>query len=332
MSRVEEALRRAGRTEDVGRGGTQAQTEPVAKTDRQSSSGATIADYPWESPRAGVPHQVPFRELATQVATAPADVRRRPDPVPPNLTAASVAARALRRLNDAVKGKVVVDRETSAVSIEEYRRLAATLHGLQVESGIKTIMISSALPRDGKTLTTTNLALTLSESYKRRVLVIDADLRRPSIHEVFSLPNERGLAEGLREAGPASLAVLDVSPTLAVLTAGMPDRTPMAGLTSARMKELLDEAASRFDWVLLDTAPIGLISDAQLLASLVDGVILVVGAGSTDYRAITQTVNQLGRERFIGVVLNRVAPTSSSNRYYHDYYRVGELPGIGLKP
>jgi len=332
MSRVEEALRRAGRTEDVGRGDTLGPPETVAKTDRQSPFAATVSDYPRESVRAEFPHEVSVREQAAKPVPA-RPVLRRPDPAPSRVaTPTSVAARAVRRLNEALKGKVVVDSETSAVSVEEYRRLAATLHGLQVESGIKTIMISSALPRDGKTLTTTNLALTLSESYKRRVLVIDADLRRPSIHNVFRLPNDQGLAEGLRETGKGSLPVLEVSPTLAVLTAGMPDRAPMAGLTSERMKELLDEASARFDWILLDTAPIGLIADAQLLASLVDGVILVVGAGSTDYRAITQTVNQLGRDRFIGVVLNRVTAPSSSNSYYHDYYRTTESSGTGTQP
>ena len=116
------------------------------------------------------------------------------------------------------------------------------------------------------------MRLTLSESYGRRVLVIDADLRRPSIHEVFGLDNRAGLAEGLRTGATGSLPVIQVSPTLTVLTAGTPDQRPMAGLTSERMASILKEAASRFDWVLLDTPPIGLISDAQLLSELVDGV------------------------------------------------------------
>ena len=191
---------------------------------------------------------------------------------------------------------------TSPISVEQYRRLAATLYGLHVNAGLRTIMVSSALPRDGKTLTATNLALTLSESYSKRVLLIDADLRRPSIHEVFCLENRSGLAEGLQAGATGSLVVTEVSPTLTVLTAGTPDARPMAGLTSERMATILKEAASRFDWVLLDTPPIGLISDAQLLAGLVDGVLLVVGAGLTDYVAVSKTVKALGRERILGQV------------------------------
>jgi Mrp family chromosome partitioning ATPase len=140
------------------------------------------------------------------------------------------------------------------------------------------------------------------------------------MHEVFSLPNERGLAEGLREPISGALPVMEVSPTLAVLTAGVPDRAPMAGLTSDRMKDVLADASARFDWILLDTPPIGLISDAQLLSSLVDGVVLVIRASGTHYSAITQTIGQLGRERILGVVLNRVAAASSSRHYYHEYY------------
>lgn len=293
MSRVEEALRRAGRSEDIRSRTTQVHPETGTKTDRHA--GGTIVDYPCESPRADVSPKLPASEAAARASKVAAAAR---PPEPPPARAAistSVAARALRRLSEAVQGKVVVDRKTPAISIEEYRRLAATLHGMQVESGLKTIMISSALPRDGKTLTTTNLALTLSESYKRRVLVIDADLRRPSMHEVFGLANERGLAEGLREPISGTLPVIEVSPTLTVLTAGMPDRAPMAGLTSERMRELLADASARFDWILLDTPPIGLISDAQLLSSLVDGVVLVIRAGGTDFGSIAHTIEQLGR-------------------------------------
>ena len=117
------------------------------------------------------------------------------------------------------------------VAVEQYRRLAATLHGLQVERGLKTLMVTSTVPEEGKTLTVANLALTLSESYKRRVLLIDADLRRPSIHQVFGLPNVTGLSDGLR-SDRGQLPVLEVSVCLSVVTAGQPDANPMAKLTS----------------------------------------------------------------------------------------------------
>ena len=93
----------------------------------------------------------------------------------------------------------LVTSRSSSVALEQYRKLAAVLHEHQSQSQLKTVMITSALPRDGKTLTVVNVALTLSESYARRVLMIDADLRCPSLHTVLDLPNERGLNDALHE-------------------------------------------------------------------------------------------------------------------------------------
>src|SRR6185436_6969833 len=150
-------------------------------------------------------------------------------------------------------------------TVEQYRRLAASLHHLQLQQGIKTILVSSALPREGKTLTITNLALTLSESYHKRVLLVDADLRRPSLHEVFDLPNKAGLADLLRGEDRVS-PVVEVSPYLSVLPTGPLSTDPMAQLCSERIGIVVREAGARFDWVLLDTPPVGLLPDAQFIA------------------------------------------------------------------
>jgi len=324
MSRVEEALNRArGKVRIVS--GAHARGGDLTVFTREDPTEAPAVVYPPEEPAAAQPAPAPVVAIpASRPAAAPVQPPSAPAAVPPADRGRSAAPAF--QLSEAVQGKVVISRDTSPISVEQYRRLAATLHGLQVSAGLRTIMISSALPRDGKTLTTTNLALTLSESYSKRVLVIDADLRRPSIHEVFGLENRVGLAEGLEAGATGSLVVTEVSPTLTVLTAGTPDRHPMAGLTSERMAAIVKEAASRFDWVLLDTPPIGLISDAQLLSGLVDGVLLVVAAGSTDHIAVSKTVKALGRERILGVVLNRVEQQISSNSHYEDYYhRPGTL-------
>jgi protein-tyrosine kinase len=304
MSRVDEALNRAVGVGPGGSGLTRSRTSDGALMTEELSE-ASIADYPHE------------RERVERLQTARHEPTRR---VVPQAPQPAPSQAPFFHLSRAIDGKVVVDRETSPVSVEQYRRLAATLHGLQTTAGLRTVMVSSALPHDGKTLTTTNLALTLSESYRRRVLVIDADLRRPSIHSVFGLENTAGLADGLQSGANGALSVVQVSPTLTVLTAGTPDHSPMAGLTSDRMAAILKEAAVRFDWVLLDTPPIGLISDAQLLAGLVDGVLLVVSAGSTDYPAIVKTIKEIGRERIVGVVLNRVKHDIPAGDHYRDYY------------
>ncbi len=166
-------------------------------------------------------------------------------------------------------------------------------------------MIASAVASEGKTLTAANLALTLSESYRRNVLLIDADLRRPSLHTIFKVRGAPGLNEGLTAADEPKLPLHDVSPRLTILPAGMPNSDPMAGLTSRRMQSLIDEAREAFDWVIIDTPPVGLLTDANLLASMVDGAVLVIKAGSTPYDLVKRAVDTIGPSKLLGVVLNQ---------------------------
>ena len=210
--------------------------------------------------------------------------------------------------------------DTTPLALEQYRRLAAPLHDVQVEQGLKTVMITSSVPREGKTLTAINLALTLSESYARHVLLIDADLRRPSVHEALGVRNETGLSEALRDERH-QLTFVEWSPRLSVLPAGQPGANPLAGLTSGRMRALLDECEARFDWVLLDTPPVGLLPDAQLLARLIRAVVFVIGAVSTPSLAVERAVAEIGHECILGAVLNRVEErTIPEIWYYNEQY------------
>lgn len=214
-------------------------------------------------------------------------------------------------------GKLVVAPETEPLSIEQYRRLAASLEELQGQRSLTSIMVSSALPRDGKTLTATNIALTLSETYRRRVLLIDADFHRPAVHEMFGLSNEVGLADALRSRDEG-LPLVQVSSTLAVLPTGRMKGDPLAALSAERLRILLTQAATRFDWIFVDTPPLGLVTDAQVVSRVTDGVLFVIGAGVTPYKLVQQTLADIGIDRVVGTVLNRVEDHTIPVR---DYYR-----------
>jgi capsular exopolysaccharide synthesis family protein len=218
--------------------------------------------------------------------------------------------------------KLIVSTAMSAPLREHYRQLGATLHHAQAETGVKVLMISSALPEEGKTLTATNIALTLSESYQRNVLLIDADLRRPSLDEVFQLPKVFGLSETLGATQERPVSLIQVSQHLSVLLAGAPDSDPMSKLTSSRMRRLITEAAAAFDWVIIDTPPVGILTDAKLLCAMADCALLVVRAGKTPAALVQKAIESLGRERIMGVVLNRaeVRSTTRDNSYYASYY------------
>ena len=293
MSRIDEALRRVSRA-----------GEPSRPED-----GVTLEDYPLEErvPEEGVSHaaQAPQQEPRSALSShsAPPDEDQAIEPT--NL-----------RLNQ----KLVSGEGRDATSLEQYRSLAASLHEAQVQRGLKTVVVTSAVPNEGKTITAVNLALTFSESYSRRVLLIDADMRKPSVHEVIGIPNRKGLAEALR-SDRAHLEGLRVSPLLHVLPSGRVDNSPLAGLSSERMRALLEEAASRYDWVILDTPPLALVSDAQLLARLTQAVVFVIRAGTTPFSVVNKALDELGRDHVVGIVLNGVdAEAIPATGYYGDYY------------
>lgn len=296
MSRIDEALRRAG----VGA----ADTSPSSPLE-DSSYAAAIDRYPAEGPSAPASDQRNGE-------------RRGSEPHHFQFLRALTHAPERTRLDSDVR---LVSSNANFVGVEQYRRLAASLHDAQLANGLKVVTVTSALPRDGKTLTTVNLALTLSESYSRRVLIIDADLRQASVHKMLGISNRTGLNEVLH-GETHELPLVVVTPNLSVLTSGRSHEAPLAGLASDRMRVLLDDCASRFDWVLLDVPPTGLLADAQILGHLTGAVILVIRAGVTPHAVVERAITQIGRESIIGTVLNAVEePATGAYEYYGSYDR-----------
>jgi capsular exopolysaccharide synthesis family protein len=202
--------------------------------------------------------------------------------------------------------------------VEQFRGLAAILHRVQIAGKPRVLMVTSAEPGEGKTLTAVNLSLTLSSAYRRRVLLVEADLRRPSIREISQLKDLPGLSEALKNDVDARLPVIRVSEMLTILPSGAPDPMPMSGLTSPRMRRILADAAERFDWVVLDAPPVVPVPDAGLLCELVDAALLVVRARTTQHALVQKAIEVIGRERMLGVILNGV--DSSDVGGYSPYY------------
>lgn len=306
MSRIHEAMQRA-------HGG--AQERAGLERPAATAPGGEHETFPGES--------VERRRIEATPPPPPSP------PVPPAMAETSSMATTtgepltFKRVDARYAGKIVVDEDISAESREQYRRLAASLHHAQAAAGIKVVMLSSALMGEGKTLTSSNLALTLSESYHKQVLLIDADLRRPTLHSLFRIRAGAGLSEGLMH--PTSehrIPVHQVSSRLAILTAGRPTSNPIAGLTSLRMRQLLEEARGTFDWVIVDTPPVALLPDANLLSAMVDGAVLVVRAESTPWDLVQRAAGAIGHERLLGVVLNGATAEAGAGYYGYDYYSV----------
>jgi capsular exopolysaccharide synthesis family protein len=289
MSRIDEALRLSG-------GETaQALSEPDPDT----------FTAPWSFQEDAVEAQEP-RPLASAVSTLLADERSLP----------------LTGFAKEWAGRLAISPEASPMLVEQFRRLAATLFHAQTGGNLKIVMVTSPWAGDGKTMTALNLALVLSESYRRRVLLVDADLRRPSISNLSQISPACGLSDGLKSATDQKLSVLRISETLTLLPAGRPDPDPMSSLTSTRMRRILTEASARFDWVILDAPPVGPVADANLLAAMTDAVLFVIRAKQTQFPAVQKAIESIGRERIIGVVLNGIDEDNQAD--YARHYGYGQ--------
>jgi capsular exopolysaccharide synthesis family protein len=315
MSRVFDAMRRAAEEQNDRRAATI--DLPPTVDFAEESFPAEAPGHATEARRhIGTPSLDSVRPLPSAVSVAVADE------VPAEIATefSDPHSETFDRVAVRYEGKTVMEAEISPQSREQYRRLAASLHHAQALQGTKVVMITSALVGEGKTLTASNLALTLSQSYQKQVLLVDADLRRPSLQAVFGIRSGAGLTEGLTAVKERPVPVHQVSSRLGILQAGRPTSDPIAALTSDRMRRLVEEARKTFDWVILDTPPVALLTDASLVTAMTDGAIIVVKAGHTPYELVERAIAAVGRDRTLGVVLNHAEIPAHGTGYYGDYY------------
>lgn len=205
---------------------------------------------------------------------------------------------------------------------EAFRRLRTVLLNLEQTPPPRTIMVTSAQPQEGKSTIVANLATTLAES-GHRVVVVDADLRLPTIHTIFHLPNEVGLSNLLSEEVSLKDAVqYGPSPGIHIITSGSSASSPAGLIASSRMQVLIQHLSKYVDCVLIDTPSFLAVTDAATLVPTVDGVILVVSRAQAQSDALQSTCEQLARlkAKLIGVIMNR-AQQEHAVHYQHYYFR-----------
>jgi protein-tyrosine kinase len=311
MSRIDEALRRAGTApSQTGAVVTDEEVCPPLSIPEEATTSLTETAFPVELPDSAVAPAPP----AQTVPVLASELENSAHAHTPS------EGGVLKQIDPRLAEKIIADANMSGIPREQYRRLAGVLHDAQASTGLKVVMIASAVPAEGKTLTASNLALTLSESYRKRVLLIDGDLRRPAIHQVFRINASSGLSDGLAAPRDSKLVVRRISSYLTVLPAGRPDADPMAALISGRMRELIEEAREAFDWVIIDTPPLLLLPDAHLVAAIADGVVLVVRAESTPHALVKRAREAIGRARILGVVLNGTVTAQHAGYDGYDGY------------
>ena len=206
---------------------------------------------------------------------------------------------------------------------EAYRTLRTNIEFASVDSPLRTILVTSAIPGEGKTTTAANLAIAFAQA-GRRTLLLDADLRKPGVHRIFELPNATGLTSLVRadDAATESLTNATEQENLRVMTTGPLPPNPAELAGSQRMRTILFRLASEFDLVVVDSPPLQAVTDAAILSSLTDGTLLVIDAGRSRRGAVQQGREALARvdAHVLGAVLNRLSERLQSEYYYYRYY------------
>lgn len=225
--------------------------------------------------------------------------------------------------NNRQESLVTVSNPRSPIS-EAYRSLRTNLEFSSLDRPLKTMVVTSAGPEEGKSTTLANLAVTLAQAEKK-VILVDCDLRRPSQHEIFEVGNSLGLTSMVVDEEAFKNPPLQETPVpnLKLLPSGPLPPNPSELLGSRRMEEIIATLREKADLVLFDAPPIIAVTDAAVLASKVDGVLLVIKAGTTkrDHAQRAKALLEKVNARLVGAVLNNVRMDISLHRYYAEQKR-----------
>jgi capsular exopolysaccharide synthesis family protein len=203
--------------------------------------------------------------------------------------------------------------------------LQANLKFLNSDKQLKVVVVTSSVPQEGKSTVSANLAVAIAES-GRRVLLVDADMRRPLQHQIWDLINEAGLSNVLVGQAELRTAIKEVTDNLHVLSAGAIPPNPMALLESNRMASLIKSFSDSYDFVIIDTPSVNVAADAPILGNMADGVLLVVRPGVVDTAsaaAAREFLEQSG-QNVLGQVINGVTSENKPYSYYAKEYNVEE--------
>jgi len=203
---------------------------------------------------------------------------------------------------------------------EEFRTLRTRLNHLQTLQPLHTVIVTSPSPAEGKTFSAVNLALAESHLAENYVLLADFDLRRPIIHNLFQTDRTPGLSDYLSGQCPFSAALRKIAGmNLYFLPAGSPVKNPLELLNLKQAKNLFEELPQLFNWSIFDTPPLLFSADANLLATLADGTILVVKIGTTTFDNVTRAIQSLCENNVLGIVANGARASELYSKYTYYY-------------
>lgn len=225
----------------------------------------------------------------------------------------------LKETTDERPSLITLTRPSSVIA-EQFRTIRTNIQFSMVDQDLKTIVVTSAGPGAGKSTISANLAVTFA-SQGKKVLLVDADMRKPTVHKTFRLPNHDGLTTLLTERDVQISDIAHRAPTegLFIITSGVIPPNPSELLASKRMDRLMKELEQIFDLIIFDMPPVIAVTDAQVMASKVDGTVFVIPKGLTNKDMVLKSKDLLDKvhANVIGAIFNRVEITSDNYYYYY---------------
>jgi capsular exopolysaccharide synthesis family protein len=240
------------------------------------------------------------------VADAPPAAAAAPLAFAPAAAAAPAPVPApARSVSGTLDPRLVAAFAPQSLAAEQYRSLRTRIKASENGRVFRSFIITSPNKGDGKSLTAANLALTMAQEFHQRVLLVDADLRRPSVHHLFGINETPGLTDVLMGGSTIENALVDIPEHhVTVLPSGLVPVHPAELLGSAGMRRVLDTLRTRYDRVILDMPPVAPLADVSIAAGMVDGIIMIVRAGVTPKPAIERALAGLETSKVLGLVLN----------------------------
>lgn len=218
--------------------------------------------------------------------------------------------------------KLLLNSQFKAPIAEAYKTLRTNIQFSSLDVPIRVILVTSANPAEGKSTTVANMAISMAQSDKR-VLIVDCDLRKPSIHRAFNIMNTKGLTNILAEdLDYHQICNTAGIPNLEIITSGPKPPNPSELLGSARMKIFIEKLKNDYDMIILDSPPVLPVTDAVVLSRVVDGTILVINYGTTIYEMAHRAKESLQKvgSKIIGTVINNVPIRGHGYAYSYYYY------------
>ncbi|WBW98941.1 CpsD/CapB family tyrosine-protein kinase [Oceanirhabdus sp. W0125-5] len=213
---------------------------------------------------------------------------------------------------------LIVENNPKSIGAEAYRTLRTNIQFSSLDKEIKSILVTSAYPGEGKTTTISNLALAFAQA-DNKVIVVDGDLRKPTVHRAFEVTNINGVSDVLIGKVSIGEAIKEYSENLHVMTCGTVPPNPAEMVASQAMKKLVEELSLRYDYILIDSPPILPVTDAQVISTFVDGTILVAASSESEKQGIKKAHEQLMKVNgnIIGAVITKVK--KKSGKAYSGY-------------